>query len=386
MESQEHNLQLQPLRVAVSDALSTSASLASALDSGRRSAQDRLRAARAQRRGIGRLALIYQEVSGLRALGLDAYVALASRRAMPRARRAYPDANEVFRAYRGVDQLAEITARANVVAATHFKSAPLVLELRERRSDFLPAYYVQDYEPFFTVSGSPDLEEALASYTLIPECLLFAKTHWLCNIVAERHGIRVAKVEPSIDERVYRPSERLAGARSVRVAAMIRPRTPRRQPTATISALEQVSRALGSQVHVTTFGCPQSELARFTQYERILRGHRGVLSRVEVAELLGETDVFLDMSMYQAFGRTALEAMACGATAVVPRLGGVWEFVEHRENAIAIDPFDTQQAVDAIHDLIVDRQLLQRLQAGALDGIALHGPPGGAVRVPALRP
>ncbi len=36
------------------------------------------------------------------------------------------------------------------------------------------------------------------------------------------------------------------------------------------------------------------------------------------------------MSVYQAFGRTALEAMACGATAVVPNIGGVWEFVEPR--------------------------------------------------------
>ena len=79
---------------------------------------------------------------------------------------------------------------------------------------------------------------------------------------------------------------------------------------------------------VTTFGCTEAELERLTSHDPIVAGHRGLLQREEVAALLAETDVFLDLSIYQAFGRTALEAMACGATAVVPRRGGVWEFVE----------------------------------------------------------
>ena len=64
-----------------------------------------------------------------------------------------------------------------------------------------------------------------------------------------------------------------------------------------------------------------------------------------MAELLRESDVFLDMSVYQAFGRTALEAMACGATAVVPKVGGVWEFVEHGHNALAVDTLSPKGAL-----------------------------------------
>ena len=81
--------------------------------------------------------------------------------------------------------------------------------------------------------------------------------------------------------------------------------------------------------------------------------------------LLGASDVFLDLSMYQAFGRTALEAMACGATAVVPRLGGVWEFLEHDVNGIAVDPFSPQQAIGALAALADDRVRLEALQAAA---------------------
>jgi glycosyltransferase involved in cell wall biosynthesis len=361
----ESNQALTPLRASVSDALSGASSFASALDCPR---LDPLRIVFVLPGlglgGSGGSHSIFQEVTGLRTLGHDARIALAVK-AMPRARGAYEDADTVFAPYGNVEELAELTAGADVVVATHFKSASLVRELHERRDDFLPAYYIQDYEPFFTLQGSADFAEAYASYTLIPGCLLFAKTHWLCNIVAERHGVPVAKVEPSIDESIYRPTGGRTDSGPVRIAAMVRPRTPRRQPTATVASLEALNLGLGSQVQITTFGCPEDQLATFTDHEPLLRRHRGILSRAQVAELLGQSDVLLDLSMYQAFGRTALEAMACGATAVVPRLGGVWEFVEHRENAIAIDAFEPQQAVDAISELVSDRPLLQRLQTRA---------------------
>jgi glycosyltransferase involved in cell wall biosynthesis len=97
----------------------------------------------------------------------------------------------------------------------------------------------------------------------------------------------------------------------------------------------------------------------------VLDRHLGMLSRPEVAEVLRDTDVFLDMSVYQAFGRTALEAMACGATAVVPEVGGAWEFVEHARNALAVDTFTGAGALAALRTLVSDRELLSRLKHGA---------------------
>ena len=100
--------------------------------------------------------------------------------------------------------------------------------------------------------------------------------------------------------------------------------------------------------------------------EAIQERHLGLLSRQEVAELLRQSDVFLDMSVYQAFGRTALEAMACGATAVVPAVGGVWEFVEHERNALAVDTLSPEGALQALGTLVSDRELLKQLKANAL--------------------
>ncbi len=314
--------------------------------------------------GSGGSHSLYQETRALRSLGVPARIMLP-RWDMERAAAVYEDASEVFEAFADEDELGERTADAHVISATHHKSVALLQSIRKRRSDFLAAYYVQDYEPFFTASYIA--QEAVASYTALPNMLLFAKSHWLCNVVAERHGLFVAKVEPSIDREVFVPGPHRRGEGPLRVVAMVRPRTARRQPLATIATLQALLAQHPREVHISTFGCYPDELKELhpTAYA-IHERHLGLLGRAEVAELLRESDVFLDMSIYQAFGRTALEAMACGATAIVPSVGGVWEFVEQRQNALAVDTLSPDGALHAFGELIADRALLERLQAGAL--------------------
>jgi GT2 family glycosyltransferase/glycosyltransferase involved in cell wall biosynthesis len=345
--------------------------------------------------GSGGAHSIYQEVRGLRSLGVPARIMLPQwDRA--RAAAAYEDAEEVFQTFADEEDLAAKTADADVISATHHKSVALLEAIRARRSNFLPAYYVQDYEPFFTAPYIA--QEAIASYTALPDMLLFAKSHWLCNVVAERHGLYVAKVEPSIDREVFFPAAPV-GAHAVdadatpaasrngsgslpgeaqpgvlRVAAMLRPRTARRQPLATVAVLERLLEELPGRVRVTTFGCYPDELREILPgaEEGIFERHRGMLSRADVAGLMRASDVFLDMSVYQAFGRTALEAMACGATAVLPNVGGAWEFVEHGGNALAADTLGPEGAFAALRTLADDAGLLERLRAGALRTAARH--------------
>jgi GT2 family glycosyltransferase len=315
--------------------------------------------------GSGGSHSIYQEVHGLRALGVPARIALWHK-AMDRARAVYPDADDIFEPFTDALDLAVRTEDADVISATHNKSVAMVAAARELRDDFLPAYYVQDYEPFFTQADSADVDEAIASYTAIDGMLLFAKTHWLCNVVGDRHGLYVAKVEPSIDKAVYRPSSSPRTTGPLRVAAMIRPRTPRRQPYSTIQLLKRLRADYGAGVEVETFGCHAQELATVTQDPELTAGHRGLLGREAVAELLAGCDVFLDMSLYQAFGRTALEAMACGATAVLPRTGGAWEFAVDEHNALLVDTADRDGAYRALASLVGDRDRVERMRAAAL--------------------
>jgi GT2 family glycosyltransferase/glycosyltransferase involved in cell wall biosynthesis len=316
--------------------------------------------------GSGGSHSVYQEMHGLRRIGVPARILLAAP-AWERAVGAYDDAAEAFEKFEDEQDLAARTADATVIVATHFKSVAIVAALAAERDDFLPAYYIQDYEPMFKFAQASDTAEAAASYTAIPGALLFAKTHWLCNVVSRRHGVFVAKVEPSIDSSVYRPSRSASNGGPVRIAAMLRPRTPRRQPFATASVLERLLEERPGEVEIRSFGCRSADLETITDSAAIGSAHAGLLKRAQVAELLGESDVFLDMSTYQAFGRTALEAMACGCTAVVPALGGAWEFVEDGSNALAVDTFDRDAALRALTSLVDDRDRLAELQAGARD-------------------
>jgi GT2 family glycosyltransferase len=314
--------------------------------------------------GSGGSHSVYQEVQGLRRLGVPARIALHAH-AWDRAVAAYSDADAVFETYEDADELAVRTADANVIVATHFKSVATLAAVREQRDDFMPAYYVQDYEPMFTFADPADKLEAAASYTAIDDALLFAKTHWLCNVVSRRHGVFVAKVEPSIDDQLYRLPATRRDSGPVRIAAMVRPRTPRRQPYSTTAVLERVLERFTGDVEVTTFGCRAADLAKVTSSPELQGSHRGLLRREAVAELLGSSDLFLDMSSYQAFGRTALEAMACGATAVIPRLGGVWDFARNGENLLTVDTMDREATFEAVAGLVEERQRLTALQAGA---------------------
>ena len=82
--------------------------------------------------------------------------------------------------------------------------------------------------------------------------------------------------------------------------------------------------------------------------------HYGPLTRPQVAELLGSCHVFLDASDYQAFGRTALEAMACRCPAVVPALDAAAEYAIHGKNAFVVDTDSEAEILRLTTDLLCD--------------------------------
>jgi hypothetical protein len=64
-------------------------------------------------------------------------------------------------------------------------------------------------EPWFYEEGADSWQTAIASYTALPQALLFAKTQWLCDLVAARHGVAVHKGSPSIDHALCFPASEL---------------------------------------------------------------------------------------------------------------------------------------------------------------------------------
>jgi glycosyltransferase involved in cell wall biosynthesis len=140
---------------------------------------------------------------------------------------------------------------------------------------------------------------------------------------------------------------------------MIRPRTPRRRPRATLRALGLLEQQLGGRVEVTTFGCDDDSLVEAGGTPG--PGHLGPLTREAVGELMRHSDIFLDASAYQAFGRTGLEAMACGVVPVLPALGGTAEFARSGHDAVLITDDSPAAMAAVLAELAADRDRLTEL-------------------------
>lgn len=260
--------------------------------------------------------------------------------------------------YRNAEDLASTAVPYNIIVATvcasvaTIKAARKILLEKNARHDHRIAYYVQDYEPLFFQEGSVEWEAAYKSYSLIDDVALFAKTEWLRKIVYDNHGRSVAKVAPSIDHDIYWPNFGRS-ADDVHVVAMVRPHTVRRAPHRTLRILHSMaSRSNGLRFTASIFGADDEEIANSGMDVPAFVVNRGRLRRHAVPDLLRTATLFLDLSDYQAFGRTALEGMACGVVPIVPRFGGVSEFAVHGHNAYVVDTRNDEAILEAIDSFL----------------------------------
>lgn len=309
---------------------------------------------------------VVQEVTEMRRLGLHARVGVKQVQ-IDGFVKAYADIEGSKDTFVGFDDssLIEVAESYDVIVGTIFASMKLVKRIVDVNPHILPAYYVQDYEPMFFPEGSASWREARESYTLVPGTFLFAKTHWIIEEVQREHGVTVHKVQPSIDHEVYKPTP--CGVRGrLNVSAMIRPQTPRRGAERTMRLLGRLHQQLGDRIAIHLFGC-ESEHPDFQKLERGFPfNNQGPLLRPQVAALLAQSDLFIDLSDYQAFGRTALEAMACGCAVVVPVAGGAHEYAVHQQNALVLDTLDEMGCCEAVSSHLEQPEALQRMRRNGL--------------------
>jgi len=309
---------------------------------------------------------VVQEAQGLLARGLYVQVAVKWRD-YQRFQEHFPNYwKHLFVPFDGVPDLLRFAGAFDFVIATTFRSVSLLKAISYAYRNIIPAYYVQDYEPWFTDIGTDGESEAIASYKLVPGAIRFAKTHWLCETVHKLQGVPVHKVVPSLDHEVYYPGPSCSGNGPVIVAAMVRPQSARRAARETMEVLGKIKKRFASKVCIKIFGCEAKHLKEFELPTNFDFESAGILVREEVAELLRQSNIFVDFSTYQAFGRTALEAMACGCATVVPALGGTSEYARHLENCLVVDTSDLKSMFQATAQLVSDSDLRKQIVAAGL--------------------
>ncbi len=325
--------------------------------------------------------VVLQEAAAMRTMGVDARVLnLNVHRAL--FERSYPNLTvPVLYAHRDPAREVDFSAY-DAVVATVYSTVPWLDEIAGLRPR-VRAYYIQDYEPWFFPPDAPARAQAHDSYRLFPDLVRFTKTEWTRARIEELESVPVQLVGPSVDIDLFRPrpGRVLRGRQPIRVAAMVRPDTPRRAADATMRILREVERRHGRRVAIHLFGCAPYR-PDFLELPRDFRfSHAGVLHRLQAARLFSQMDVFLDASEFQAMGLTALEAMACGVAVLVPQEGGSASFARHEANALVIDTKNEDACVAALDRLLTDEALRGRLaNQAAADACQFH-PEGAAYRM-----
>ena len=307
---------------------------------------------------------IVQEAHGMRRLGVEARIA-----SWDHFKSTYftiyselDNKEDLFYFFNEFNELADYASSFDVVIATIHNSVILLKQICDNNPGILPAYYIQDYEPLFFEKHSEDWKIALESYSFVPGALLFAKTHWLRNIIGEFHQVNVEKVSPSLDVELYHPVFSSYKEKPFLViTAMVRPSTPRRGADRTMRVLKKIKEKHGQRVQIKIFGS-QTELIQFYKLDTDFDFQNlELLTRTHAASLLRETDIFCDFSVYQAFGRTGLEAMACGCAVILPQKGGASEYASHLHNSLLVDTGDDEECFKALDNLITDNALREMI-------------------------
>ena len=245
---------------------------------------------------------------------------------------------------------------------------------------------------------------------------MFAKTRWTAYMVRSNHDNAVVhRVTPSVDYEVYYPNRtelalklrKVFGATGsdngphsppgphgpsspvstagtapseFRILAMIRPRTPRRNPELTLDVMLRLAYEFKKQgVSIYLFGSKVEDMLACLASLVQLKGqalHRSesfmnpasadasdsdgrgagnvhlvglVTERTDIAKLYRRMDIFIDLSWWQAFGRAGIEAMACGTVAVMPLTGAAPDICKNQEYCLY---HDGQQA-DSYYNVVV---------------------------------
>ncbi len=266
--------------------------------------------------------------------------------------------------------------RYDAVIATLYRSVYWL----PSHAGFNLGYYVQDFEPYFFPEHTAEHKTALLSYSYSDNIRLLTKTLWNQKEVARHTGRRATLLGPSVEIMDFAPGPSRKVGSPVRIAAMVRPSTPRRAPGRTISILERIARRIGKSVRITIFGSSDDELES-AGLRRSWAANAGRLDRSKMAALLAEADIFLDCSDYQAMGLTALEAMLSGCAVIASQNGGCNDFIRNGVNGILMDSTNEIAYVDTVLRLIEDEQRLKTIRIRAVRDAGLYIPERAALRL-----
>lgn len=95
----------------------------------------------------------------------------------------------------------------------------------------------------------------------------------------------------------------------------------------------------------------------------------GYVPDKDMARLYQQAELFVLPSLFEPFGMTVLEAMACGTAVVASKFGGIQNVISSGVNGLLIDPSDPLQFAEAILSILNDSKFSMQLADAGHDTI-----------------
>lgn len=240
----------------------------------------------------------------------------------------------------------------DVLIATSWETVGAVVELAKSSRNGKSIYFIQDIESVFYNKDDYRRREVIKTYGQIETRIV--KTKFLQNALRDL-GCFAERIRPGMNLDLFYPHPKPNDNVS-RVLAMARIGHSHRGDDLVLETMEKlVQKKRG--VEITLFG--SNDLSDMkTSFPFV---NKGRVNPEDLPSIYSSADVYVEMSREHGFGRTGVEAMACGTACVLSDSGGIREYARHEENALIVQVGDVDGAVQQICRLLDDHNLRSHL-------------------------
>lgn len=233
----------------------------------------------------------------------------------------------------------------DIVLATSWETVAYARAIAEKSERAHCMYFIQDMEARFYDIGDPRQQKALDTYPEIET--KFAKTAYLREEMKEL-GHQIHQIHPGMNLDLFYPRTRESRQERT-VLGMVRYGHHHRGYDLILEVFEEIARRYPN-LRIVLFGTDNLKEADISfAYE-----NAGRVTPQQLPELYSQADIFLEMSRHHGFGRTGLEAMACGAACVLSDSGGLAEYARDEENALIVPVEDVDAAIQGVIRILED--------------------------------
>ncbi len=174
-------------------------------------------------------------------------------------------------------------------------------------------------------------------------------------------GIDLAKFTQQYDRNIIR--QNLGLSPSCPVIVMVGRLDPQKAPYLLIEAFTKVVVKHDDAILLLVGdGELRPQLESQVQKEKLENNVKFLGACQNVPEILQGSDIFCFTSLWEAMGRSMIEAAITGLPVVVPRLGGIPEVITHMESGLIFEPGNINQVVEHLIYLIENPE--ERIRLG----------------------